>query len=76
MLRRLKFEKKPFKHPLGAVRFDIRTTKVFLEPGYCKLTTAFGRLRYDFCLPEYYKKYAAWKGSIVPTILLAKKCDL
>ncbi len=35
--------------------------KVFLESGYCKLTTVFGRLRYDFQLPEYYKKYAAWK---------------
>ena len=61
MLKRLKFEKKPFKHPLGAVRFDIRTMKVFLESGYCKLTTAFGRLRYDFQLPEYYQKYATWK---------------
>ncbi|MCX6669932.1 MAG: RNA-guided endonuclease TnpB family protein [Methanothrix sp.] len=29
MLKRLRFEKKPFKHPLGAVRFDIRTMKVF-----------------------------------------------
>lgn len=61
MLKRLKFEKKPFKYPLGAVRFDIRTMKVFLESGYCKLTTAFGRLRYDFQLPEYYKKYATWE---------------
>lgn len=61
MLKRLKFKKKPFKHPLGAVRFDIRTMKVFLESGYCKLTTIFGRLRYDFQLAEYYQKYATWK---------------
>jgi len=61
MLKRLRFEKKPYKHILGAVRFDIRTMKVFLESGYCKLTTAFGRLKYDFQLPEYYKKYATWK---------------
>lgn len=61
MLKRLKFETIPFKHPLGAVRFDIRTMKVFLESEYCKLTTVFGRLRYDFQLPEYYKKYATWK---------------
>jgi putative transposase len=60
MLKRLKFKKKPFKHPLGAVRFDIRSMKVFLESGYCKLTTAFGRLRYDFQLAEYYQKYATW----------------
>jgi hypothetical protein len=31
MLKRLRFEKKPFKHPSGAVRFDVRTMKVFLE---------------------------------------------
>ena len=61
MLKRLKFEKKPFKHPFGAVRFDVRTMKIFLESGYCKLTTAFGRLRYDFQLADYYQKYAAWK---------------
>ncbi|MCX6681335.1 MAG: transposase [Methanothrix sp.] len=53
MLKRLKFKKKPFKHPFGAVRFDVRTMKVFLESGYCKLTTAFGRLRYDFQLANY-----------------------
>jgi putative transposase len=61
MLKRLRFEKKPFKHPLGAIRFDIRTMKVFLESGYCRLTTAFGRLRYDFRLADYYQKYATWK---------------
>ena len=61
MLKRLRFEKKPFKCPLGAVRFDIRTMKVFLESGYCKLITAFGRLRYDFRLADYYQKYATWK---------------
>jgi len=60
MLKRLKFEKKPIKKPLGAMRFDIRTMKAFLESGYCKLTTAFGRMRYDFRLPDCYKKYAAW----------------
>jgi IS605 OrfB family transposase len=32
-----------------------------LESGYCKITTAFGRLRYDFRLAEYYQKYATWK---------------
>ena len=61
MLKRLGFEKKPVKRPLGAIRFDIRTMKVFLESGYCKLTTAFGRLRYDFRLPKYYEKFATWR---------------
>ncbi len=61
MLKKLRFKRKPFKHPLGAVRFDVRTMKVFLESGYCRLTTVFGRLRYDFQLPEYYQKYTGWK---------------
>jgi len=60
MLNRLKFEKKPIKTSLGSVRFDTRTMKVFLESGYCKLTTVFGRRRYDFRLPEYYQRYATW----------------
>jgi len=60
MLKRLKFESKPLKHPFGSVRFDVRTMKVFLESGYCKLTTVFGRLRYDFQLAKYYEKYATW----------------
>ena len=42
MLKRLRFEKKPFKHPLGAVRFDIRTMKVFLESGYSSLQRLLG----------------------------------
>lgn len=63
MLKRLKFERKPTKKPLGAVRFDIRTMKVFLESGYSKLTTDFGRLRYEFTLPEVYKRYISWKAT-------------
>ncbi len=61
MLKRTKFEIKPYKHELGAVRFDIRTMKVFLESGYCKLTTVFGRLRYNFTLPKCYLKYSSWE---------------
>ena len=73
MLKMLKFKKKPFKHILGAVRFDVRTMKVFLESGYCKLTTAFGRFRYDFQLPKYYQKYATWKVINASQLKIAKK---
>lgn len=61
MLKRTKFETKPYKQVLGAVRFDVRTMKVFLESGYCKLTTVFGRLRYNFTIPKYYLKYISWE---------------
>jgi IS605 OrfB family transposase len=76
MLKRLKFKTKPFKKPLGAVRFDIRTMKVFLESGYCKLTTAFGRLRYDFQLPEYYKRYVGWKVTNAQLKITKNACYL
>ncbi|KUK44357.1 MAG: transposase [Euryarchaeota archaeon] len=76
MLKRLRFKTKPFKKPLGAVRFDIRTMKVFLESGYCKLTTAFGRLRYDFQLPEYYKRYVGWKVTNAQLKITKNACYL
>lgn len=76
MLKRLKFKTKPFKKPFGAVRFDVRTMKVFLESGYCKLTTAFGRLRYDFQLPEYYKRYAGWKVTNAQLKIAKNACYL
>lgn len=76
MLKRLKFKTKPFKKPLGAVRFDVRTMKVFLESGYCKLTTTFGRLRYDFQLPEYYKKYSGWKVTNAQLRIAKNACYL
>ena len=76
MLKRLKFGTKPFKHPLGAVRFDVRTMKVFLESGYCKLTTVFGRLQYYFQLPEYYKKYASWKVTNAQLKIAKNACYL
>jgi len=76
MLKRLKFGKKPFKHPLGSVRFDIRTMKVFLESGYCTLTTAFGRVRYDFQLAKYYEKYATWKAMNAQLKIAENACYL
>jgi IS605 OrfB family transposase len=76
MLKRLGFEKKPVKRPLGAIRFDIRTMKVFLESGYCKLTTAFGRLRYDFRLPKYYEKFATWRVTNAQLKITKNACYL
>jgi hypothetical protein len=34
---------------------------VFLESGYCTISTVFGRMRYEFVLPEYYQQYRSWK---------------
>jgi len=50
--------------------------KVFLESGYCKLTTAFGRLRYDFQLAGYYQKYATWKAMNAQLKITKNACYL
>ena len=76
LLKRLKFKTKPFKHSLGAVRFDVRTMKVFLESGYCKLTTAFGRFRYNFQVAKYYQKYITWKVTNAQLKITKNACYL
>lgn len=60
MLKRLKFRMLPKKKEISSIRYDKRTMKVFLESGYCKLTTIFGRMIYNFKLPEYYNQYVDW----------------
>ena len=50
--------------------------KVFLESGYCKLTTAFGRLRYDFQLADYYQKYVTWKVTNAQLKITKNACYL
>jgi len=61
MLKRSKFKYRPIKKENGSIRYDSRTMKVFLESGYCKLTTAFGRMTYTFQLAKYYNGFKAWK---------------
>ncbi|HEC40278.1 MAG TPA: transposase [bacterium] len=61
ILKRDKFKHHPIKKSLSSIRYDIRTAKIFLESGYCKLTTIFGRMQYDFNLAEYYQKYNTWQ---------------
>ena len=55
------YKYKPVKKEFSSIRYDKRTMKVFLESGYCTLSTIFGRLRYRFTLPEYYNQYLDWK---------------
>ncbi|MDY6957731.1 MAG: transposase [Halobacteriota archaeon] len=61
MMKRDKFEHQIKKKELSSIRFDKRSMKVFLESEYCKLTTIFGRMQYDFKLPEYYEQYMEWE---------------
>ncbi|PKK85905.1 MAG: hypothetical protein CVT48_03440 [Thermoplasmata archaeon HGW-Thermoplasmata-1] len=61
ILKRNKFKHRPKKKELSSIRYDKRTMKVFLESGYCKLTTIFGRMTYNFKLPGYYGQYTDWE---------------
>ena len=60
MLKRDKFKHKIRKKEDSSIRYDKRTMKVFLESGYCTMSTVFGRMRYKFKLPTYYQQYLDW----------------
>lgn len=76
MLKRSKFKYRPIKKMFGAVRYDSRTAGIFLESGYCKLTTAFGRMRYDFKLADYYDDVKSWQVQNAQLIISDKACYL
>ena len=75
-MRRDRFKHKIFKKPLSAIRYDKRTLSIFLESGYCSISTVFGRMRYDFVLPEYCKKYATWRVQNAQLIVGRCNCFL
>lgn len=74
MLKVDKFKHHPKKKSLSSIRYDIRTAKVFLESGYCKLTTIFGRMKYHFNLAEYYQKYNTWQIRSIQLIINRNCC--
>lgn len=50
-----------FKKENSCARFDKRTFKALLESGQLQLTTVSGRKKYQFHLPDYFRKYVGWK---------------
>lgn len=70
------FKYKPVKKELSGVRYDKRTMKVFLESGYCNLSTIFGRLQYRFHLPEYYHQYIDWRIKNGQLVMSGNDCWL
>jgi hypothetical protein len=52
MLKRDKFKHRIFKKPYSSIRYDKRTMSIFLESGYCTISTVFCRMRNNFILPE------------------------
>jgi putative transposase len=76
MMRRDRFKHKIRKKPFSSIRYDKRTLSVFLESGYCTISTVFGRMRYDFVLPEYYRQYASWRVQSAQLIVGRDACFL
>ncbi len=61
MLKGNKYNKKTVKNLFSSIRFDLRTSKVFLESGEIQLTTVDGRRKYYVKVPVYFNKYLSWK---------------
>ena len=76
MMRRDRFKHKILKRPFSSIRYDKRTLSVLLESGYCSISTVFGRMRYDFVLPEYYRQYQTWKVKSAQLIVGRNACFL
>ena len=67
MLKGNGYKKKTAKSLLSSIRFDLRTSKIFLESGQIQLTTVEGRKKYFVRVPEYFHKYFSWrvKGVVI-----------
>jgi len=76
MLKGNKYKKKTTKKPYSSVRFDLRTSKVFLESGEVQLTTVEGRKKYFVKVPEYFHKYLSWKVKGIVVGVHKKLCRI
>lgn len=76
MMHKDKFKHKISKKPLSAIRYDKRTLNIFLESGYCSISTVFGRMKYHFNLPEYYHQYTNWIMQNAQLIIRKNTCFL
>lgn len=61
MLKGNKYKAKTRKDSFSSIRFDLRTSKMFLESGQLQLTTIYGRKKYSVEVPKYFQKYFSWK---------------
>jgi len=76
MLKRDRFEHMIRKKPFSSIRYDKRTLSVFLESGYCTISTVFGRMRYQFILADCYRQYQSWKVQNAQLVLGRDACFL
>jgi len=76
MLKGNKYKRKTTKSLLSSIRFDLRTSKVFLESGQIQLTTVEGRKKYSVKVPKYFHKYFSWKIKTVVIGIHRKFCRI
>ena len=74
MLKGDKYKRKTTKNLLSSIRYDLRTSKVFLESGEIQLTTIESRKKYSIKVPEYFHKYFSWKVKGVVIGIHRKVC--
>jgi len=76
MLKGNKYKRKTTKSLFSSIRFDLRTSKVFLESEQLQLTTIKGRKKYSIKIPKYFYKYFSWKIKGVIVGVHRKKCRI
>ena len=73
MLKREKFRHhKPFKKPLGGIRYNQRTFTPFLETSRISISTIKGRKKYQLAIPSYFQPYVN-QGKITSLTLYYNK---
>jgi IS605 OrfB family transposase len=60
-LRSTFFEVKPKRGIHSGIRYNDNCISVFLQSGYASLSTNEGRVKVEFCFPEYYAIYSDWR---------------
>lgn len=68
------YKRKTSKKEFSSIRFDLRTSKVFLESGQIQLTTVEGRKKHSIKVPDYFHKYFSWKVKGVVVGVHRKVC--
>ena len=76
MLKGNKYRKKTTKGLFSSIRFDLRTSKAFLESGEIQLTTVNGRKKYPVKIPGYFYKYLSWKVKGIVVGIHRKACRI
>ncbi len=76
LLKQCRFKHVIRKKPFSSIRCDKRTLSVFLESGYCSISTVVGRKHYNFVLADHYRQYQSWRVQNAQLIVGRDACLL